>query len=453
MKKIIILLAVSLFGCGKKLDLKPNNTLVIPKTIAEFENLLDNTQVMNKTSALPQLSADEYYIPTLANFQSLFTPITRAAYIWQKDIFEGQSQIMDWTEPYAQVFYANSVLDELSKQDVGNDSEKKRIKGWALFIRSYAFYTLLSTFAKAYNSETATTDLGIPLKLNSAVTEIVQRNSVQQSYDQVVNDAIEASELLQQDIPALKRNRPSKVAAFALLARVFISMRKYDQAEIYVDKSMALYSKLINFNSLTIKTSSSFTYNSEETIYFSHNTNSAYSQTTYSTGALYGVEPTLLGLYSASDLRKAVYFRVNNNGNYAVSKGINSQINYPFTGLATDEMYLIKAECLARRNKIDESLSFLNALVKTRMSGTFIPITALNSEDLLNKVLIERRKALIWRCIRWTDLKRLNLEGRKITITRNLDGQIYTLEPNSPKYVLPIPADEIVLSGIKQNDR
>lgn len=455
MKKICLLLLLCyFFSCSKKLDLRPDSSLVLPESVQDMENLLDNTQVMNLTTALPQLSADEYYIPSTASFESLATPITRAAYIWQSDIFEGKTQIRDWTDPYAQIFICNNVLDVLSKQN-SIDATKKQIKGWALFGRAYAFYTLLSTFSKAYEPGSATNDLGIPLKLTSAVTELVKRNTVQQSYDQVINDALEASDLLSQDIPRDKRNRPSKVAAFALLARVFLSMRQYEKAEFYVDKSLSLYNKLIDYNTLSITPTSSFTYNSEETLYFSQNNNSAYGQTTYSSNGLYyNVDTTLMQLYEIGDLRKEVYFKLNANGSYAVSKGINSSRGLPFTGLATDEMYLIKAECLARRDQKDEALTYLNNLVKTRMkTGSYIQVTATNSGEALEKVLIERRKALIWRCLRWTDLKRFNLEGRQQTLIRKLGNETYSLEPNSPKYILPIPDDEVTLSGIQQNPR
>lgn len=461
MKNIVLFIFLCfLISCTEKLDLKPDSTLVLPSTVSDFENLLDNAEIMNATPALAQLSSDEYLIRSYSIWQSLFTPLTRTAYIWQSDLFEGKTQVYDWVRPYNQVFYCNSILDILEKQDIEKDNDKKRIKGWALFGRAYAFYSLISNYSKAYNSSTASTDLGIPLKLTSAVTEIVQRSSVQESYDRVIKDVLNASELLQQDIPLGKKNRPSKVAAYGFLARVYLSMRKYDEAEIYADKSLALYSILTDYNSLTIlPTSSSFTNNSIETIYFSQQFNFDYSQVTYANGTLYGIDTTLVSFYKPSDLRKQIYFRINANGNYAM-KGINNAMPYPFTGLATDEMYLIKAECLARRNQVSQSMDKLNQLLITRWNpNATVPaipyqnITAMNSEEALDKVLLERRKELIWRCLRWTDLKRLNLEGRNITLVRNLSGNIFTLEPNSPRYVFPIPDDEIVLSGIQQNIR
>jgi len=52
------------------------------------------------------------------------------------------------------------------------------------------------------------------------------------------------------------------------------------------------------------------------------------------------------------------------------------------------------------------------------------------------------------------DLRRLNKDVRFAkTLTRAINGQTYTLSPNDPKYVMPIPIQEINTSGIAQNPR
>ncbi|MBN8786906.1 MAG: RagB/SusD family nutrient uptake outer membrane protein, partial [Terrimonas sp.] len=125
-----------------------------------------------------------------------------------------------------------------------------------------------------------------------------------------------------------------------------------------------------------------------------------------------------------------------------------------FTGLATDEVYLINAECLVRKKQIDLALEQLNKLMENRfIAGTFEPLETGNADLLLEKILIERRKELCFRGIRWQDVRRLNKEGAEIVLRRELNGVEYTLEANSIKYVLPIPPAEIQYSGILQNER
>jgi len=449
----MLLFVACLFGCSKELELKPDSTIIVPETIQDFEQLLDNAEVLNTTPGLAQLSADEYFIPSLQAWNSLSNLTQRNAYIWNKDIFQGESKIWDWAAPYAGIFYCNSVLDILELQDIGNNPAKKNIRGWALFARAYSYYSLVSIFAKTYDPATANSDLGLPLKLSSDIKKIVQRSTLQETYDSIISDVLTAADLLKAEVTTDKRNRPSKVAAYALLARVYLSMRIYDQAEIYADKALLLCPELLDYNTLTVLPGrSSFTYNSPETIYFTQQA-AKYIETTFSSSVSYGVDSSLIALYGADDLRMPIYFRKNAIGNYGL-RPINNVAPNPFTGLATDELYLIKAECLARRKQKEEALLYLNKLLEKRVkTGAFTPVMALDAEDALQIILTERRKSLVWRSVRWTDLKRLNLEGRNIKLERNMGGHIYELQPNSPLYVLPIPNDEVTLSGITQNDR
>jgi len=71
----------------------------------------------------------------------------------------------------------------------------------------------------------------------------------------------------------------------------------------------------------------------------------------------------------------------------------------------------------------------------------FNPVTAASAEDALDSVLVERRKELAFRGLRWSDLRRLNNEGAGDTIYHGLNGQAHRLSPNSLNYVLPIPPD------------
>jgi len=70
------------------------------------------------------------------------------------------------------------------------------------------------------------------------------------------------------------------------------------------------------------------------------------------------------------------------------------------------------------------------------------------------KILVERRKELVLRNVRWFDLRRLNKDPRLAkTLLRKLNGQVYQLPPNDPRYTQYIPQSVIDLSGIEQNIR
>jgi hypothetical protein len=66
-------------------------------------------------------------------------------------------------------------------------------------------------------------------------------------------------------------------------------------------------------------------------------------------------------------------------------------------------------------------------------------------------ILQERRKELLFRGTRWTDLKRLNQDPKyAITLSRQLNGQVYQL-PAGETFVAWIPQRTIDMSGMKQN--
>ncbi|MES2274978.1 MAG: RagB/SusD family nutrient uptake outer membrane protein [Bacteroidota bacterium] len=454
------LLAMIAINCSCKkdfLDAKPNSTIVNPTTLADYQKLLDNSTSLNRTGALPQMSSDEYFIVSQTDFDALDQLTYKGAYLWSKDLFGGEINIPDWNAAYKAVFYANSVLDGIEKitANSGNQTDYNNIQGQALFFRAYAFYDLARNFSPVYNSPTASNDLGIPLRLTSGIDVTNSRASVQQTFDKIITDLTAATALLRDDFSTSNPNRPTKSAAYAMLARVFLYMGRYTDAENAATECLNRYSTLIDYNKVSLSTETPFSYKTAETLFFSTQ-DYAYDATTGYTNYYtnFGVDTNLIKLYSANDLRFSIYFEKNSLNNYNLKRGYVGGGYYAFTGLATDEIMLIKAECAARNNDAQTAVSILNQLLVNRYkTGTYIPLSTSTPSSALDQVLIERRKELVWRALRWSDLKRYNRDGANIVLTRNLSGKQYLLPANSPLYVFPIPSDEIQLSGIQQNNR
>src|SRR5690606_1457383 len=140
------------------------------------------------------------------------------------------------------------------------------------------------------------------------------------------------------------------------------------------------------------------------------------------------VDSALHQSYSDDDLRKWLWYE--KNGDLVSFRGSYSGSYYLFCGLASDEVYLIKAECLVRLGRVQEGMEVLNKYLTMRYrKNAFVPIDVADPQRALEIVLNERRKGLAFRGIRWSDLRRLNLEDHtKVTLRRVLDGQVYTLE-------------------------
>ena len=456
MKKIfnltaIVLVCIMFSSCQKEfLEKKPDKALLIPTTLEDFNALMDNLAVFNTSPALQEISADDYYAND-AGVAGFTTTIQKNSYLWAADIYQSQP-CADWNLPYQQVFYSNIILDGLKPLEAaeGPTSGWKTAKGSALFHREFAFYNLVQLFAKAYDKNTAGTDLGIPLRLSADVNGKLGRASIQQVYDQILTDLIQAEKLLPQQTAF--KNRPSKAAANALLARVNLTMENYEQANRYAATSLSHNNTLLDYNTISQTASNPFPYSpvddNPEIIFYDKLISYGFTSSTRTT-----VADELYQQYADKDLRKSIFFAgiapFYVKGRYT---GFRLQL---FGGLSVDELYLIQAECLARTAKQAEAMNALNMLLVTRWTkGSFQPMTAANAEDALDIILRERRKELAFRGLRWGDLKRLNKDPRFAkTVTRTVSGQTYTLAPNSKRYVLPIPVEEVSASGIPQNER
>lgn len=434
---------------NKYLETDPSSNFLTINTLADCQSLLNNKELFSETPVLGEISSDGYYIDN--NIWKYLSTPEQNAYTWQVDIFEGQRNVSDYSIPYAQVQIANQVLAALPRikfSDV-QQSEKNNIEGTAYFLRAYAFYNLLQLFAGPYESATATSDNGIALPLTPDINKIYSRASMQASYDRVITDLQQAKKGL---IDKVYRDKPSKPAADAMLARVFLSMREYPQAGAYADSCLQYYNKLMDYNYLNLSQSLTIPYLNDEILYFSYMLNNS--------GFILGrinrysiIDSVFYGSYAVNDLRKEVFFRIypNNLPGYRASYTGNL---FAFSGLATDEVYLISAECKARAGDIQGALQDLNALLSSRYKqGMFQPISATTQQDALQLILGERRKELVCRGLRFTDLRRLNKEGAGIMLNRVVNGKTYQLAPNDLRYTLPIPDDAIEGSLIVQNPR
>ncbi len=446
------------YDCDKKfLDAKPNDRLEIPHTLVDFQALLDNLRLTGSggmAGGMPQLllvGNDEYYVPD--EIFAPFTTMSKNLYLWdQKDPYGGATSLNDWGFPYRVVYYANVALEgiEKIKKDGANDAEWNNIKGGALFLRAHTFYTLAQVFAPPYNSASATASPGIPLRLKADISDKVQRATLEQTYQQIIKDLTEARSLL----PALPlvKIRASRAGVFALLARTYQTMQDYEQALVYADSCLALQSDLIDYNSVSATPTYPFLTMNDEVIFATtiiFNPNQLY----YPTRAR--VDSDLYASYSNTDLRKTLFFREREPGKFSF-RGSYDNSGYPFMGLTTGEIYLIRAECHARANNVQAAMNDLNRILKKRyIIGSFVETTANDAKDALMKVLTERRKELVFRGLRWTDLRRLNQTSETaITIKRLVNGQPYELPPNDLRYTWPIPADAMGFnSDWKQNPR
>ncbi|TCV10437.1 SusD-like starch-binding protein associating with outer membrane [Sphingobacterium alimentarium] len=429
-------------SCEKYLNEKPSAKIATPSTLEDVQLLLKDYARLNAAHPnAAELASDNFYV----NIQNLNSASERErkTYLWQENDEVGPF----WTSPYRAIFISNIIMETVEKVEGGEESIKKNYYAQARFWRALYHYSLATLFCKPYSKESAETDLGIPLKITADINLIPQRSTVMETYEFIISEIQQALPHLDTDITV--KYQPNRAGSYGFLSRIYLAMNDYTKAELYADSCLQIYSTLIDYNEI----------NTSQNVPFQARNAEVILDVQASVASLLHrnrghVDTFLLKSYSENDLRVPAFFTLNADktrgfkGHYS---GSSSAIQ--FVGIATDEIYLIKAECSARMGKTDLALKYLNLLLSKRIKkDTFVEVAETDPVKLLHIILLERRKELIARGLRWTDLRRLNQDEKyKETLKRKLGSDIYELLPGGDRYVFKIIKESVEFSGLTQN--
>jgi starch-binding outer membrane protein, SusD/RagB family len=443
----VTVLSLLLSSCTKNaLDQKPDATIAEPSTISDFQQLMDGLSggVLNNAPGLYSYRtlgdylSDECYV-TNTDYASWFinSPLITGIIEWDKNMFSSITSLIEWNNTYKIVLNTNVALEGINaiSPTASTQAAWNNVKGTALFIRGQMCYNLAQFWAQPYHAATASTDQGIVLRTGSNADVASVRSSVKDTYNQILSDLLQSVPLLPNtsaENKQVSKVRPSKAAAYGMLARTYLAMGDSVNTFKYADSALQLYSTLMNYNTLT-----GIANFNAETVY----TSMDQSGTIGSTFGFWYIDTNLVKSYDSTDLRKKlfVFYSSYAGGNVFIG---DYAANYKFTGIAVDELYLLRAEGSARMGNTSAAMADLNTLLVMRYkTGTFTPRTATDAGNALMQIIAERKKELLFRGCRWTDLRRLNTDSRfATTLSRTLNGATYTLPPNDSRYTLQIPA-------------
>lgn len=458
---IFLLLAAIAMGassCKKYLDIVPKGK-IIPSNTADYRLLLDQVNPAGKSAGFVKsfsndlLMSDDLQVTAFsANF---YGPADQNVLSFAEHIYQDFESDPDWESLYNQIYITNLVILQVMDSKNGTQQEKEQLMAEARTHRAFAYLSLVNLYAKQYNPASASTDPGVPLRKGLDFEEKLNRASVQQVYDLVIDDLKQALGHLP-SAPTINQNyRPVEAATNALLARTFLYMNNMSEAFRYADASLKLYHELIDYNTLPASANFPGTLaipaglqNKEVLLY----------KSVTSASSLFYADSNLIKLYDAgNDVRmKAMYASdaiFGLNFGYIVSEWSGRT---PAKGPSTAEMYLTRAETYARSGQITEAMNDLNTLRSFRYkTGSNYQLSAATPADALKLVLEERRRELAFRGARWFDIKRLNeFDNAGITVIHKLNTATYTLSPGSARTVLPIGRKYIGLNPeITQNPR
>jgi starch-binding outer membrane protein, SusD/RagB family len=423
-------------SCKKYVDIQPQGKIV-PTTLNDYQQLLNNSTVFNLGSGTTELMTDN----TAFTDTSIFTsedPATLNIYSWAQQIYQASQDDPEWNLYYTQIYYANVVITGVPAATNATDTGKAQVIAAAKVHRAYAYLCLVNQYAAQYDSSTASSAAGVPLLLIPNFTQPLNRASVKAIYDQVLDDLHSAVQSLP-GLPVAKTD-PSQAAAYAILARTYLDMSNYREALAYADSALQLQSIPLDLRPLASSTSPFDYLNLPPS---NLNPEVILMKASNAQDAPILLSQDLLDLLGPNDLRGKVFaiggqLLTNYNG-YLFS--YISPLEAPHVGPRVGEMYTIKAECQARLGDVQGAMQTVNALRVYRIDpASYQLLTASNQQDALTIALRERRRELFGRGFRLFDLKRLNRNpATAITITHPWrNNSNITLAPNSNGYIYPV---------------
>ena len=386
-------------------------------------------------------------------------------------------------------FYLDRI-DEVVANEISDTNIEKleQYTGEVYAVRALCYTELLKTFCKAYEPDTAQSELGVVLRTKYFTPEAARRASLYDSYQFVLDDLAEAEKRLDKENDAYGNVYMTSASAEALHARVALYMQDWDTAIEYS-------STLIDEKKATFQLSDAKTNYTSDYTYFDYMWaydlgyeviwRIGFTSTSYG-GALgtvflnfnrdytyfypdYVPAQWVLDAYEESDLRSTSYFADSESGiTIGYANGLDWPLLVKYYGnraifipqrifqvsmpkpLRLAEQYLIRAEAYCRKASPDPARAQkdLEALRKTRFaSGGTISLTGDWATDV--KTFSEERvRELYMEGFRLQDLKRwgLGFERTPQSCTQD-EGNDLKIEAGDPLFVWPIPQHELEAPG------
>ena len=332
------------------------------------------------------------------------------------------------------IFIANTVIENEKSITNGTEAEINQIVGEAYMMRAYNHFILVNLYALPYNSETATSSTGIPLKLNSSMDEVLKPSSIAEVYASVLSDIDNAEKKLNIETWETGLNyRFNTLSVDALRSRVYLYMGRWEDCYNASERVLSKKNELVDLVSGRTLPNA---YNSSESIVaLEMNMTSTYNNVDKL------VPKALYNLYlpGTQDQRARKFYKTEVGG-YSLIKGGSSEYRCSFR---VGEIYLNAAEAALKNHHPEICKTLLLKLLEKRYQTAAytqaeIDINAMDNDALLDEVYLQRQLELSYEGHRWFDIRRMEKEKRPV-LTREYEGQTYRIEDNYAELTIKIP--------------
>lgn len=422
------MLLFSIVSCDK-LDTIPEGIITI-KTEDDINFLLNSDKVTVFQTAYPIIQIGDNV--QLVGEDDYGLPISQVnAYTWQDEWYHGNDPQM-WSHHYASIFVYNSILNRINEYTELTDN-LKTYKAEALFGRAFDYFFLANLYGKVYDESYNDNSPGIPYVESSTLdAKLPGRETLAKTYERIINDLEDAIDALPET--NVNNARADKYAGYALMARVYYYMSKYELAGKYADLALEGNSFLNDpYQQLALSVS-------DKEVFYIRNLAGVILPTVYQLSDSF--------LEESFDSDPRINAIVSYPGSIMLSFS-RANLNI---GITVPEIMLIKAEVLAHDNKIDEAKTVLTSLISVKTANSTPIIEANSQSELIDFIYRERRLELFENGLRWFDMRKMFHEGLYHTpITRTYYGLTGTIGNNASDFVLKIPQGALLGTTWEQN--
>ncbi|TLX76571.1 RagB/SusD family nutrient uptake outer membrane protein [Labilibacter sediminis] len=315
-----------------------------------------------------------------------------------------------WWAAYKIIYDANQLVAFAKDIPDATDEQKKAIEGEGRVIRAYVMLKLAQMYAPAYHTNPdapSIMNVSVPVDANA---EDFPRATNREVYTQIESDLLTAIDKLgSYDDKGFFDKR----AAQAILARAYLDMHEWEKASKMAQAAHE------GIELMKREDYYGFFYRNSETIFtvaFNATDNNTYLTIPSFYWPEFGYSSVrandeFVNKFASADYRKRfflLYEDIDPDRNLVLKFEHNGQVgNAERISIRASEMYLIEAECEAELGNFSAAQDALWE-IQERVSARTSKSTA-TGQDLINEVLLERRKELFGEGFRWNDIKRRSL--------------------------------------------
>ena len=437
---IMLFLILGIFSsCTKFLDVQPESAISTSKFYQNTEEV--NNGVIACYDGLQNLYGIDYQLTGIRGENSK-AGLSLGVYELIEHFGDGPSSNtvaeQYWSYAYNTIFRANTVLANI--QHVTDPDLKQQYKGEALFIRSLCYFNMVRLFGD------------VPL-VTKVITPSEQsafaRTPSNIVYDTIVSDLkMAANDLPVSYSSSNDLGRATKGAALGILAKVYLTLHQYSDAETLTQELMTSpfsYSLMPNFNDV-------FYQEMNNEILFAVRYSTAAGEGQYfssemlpSGSHLDGLfpMPSLLSLFSPNDKRFSTTFYATKGdtvcGKYLSTDPPGSAGN-DWVVLRYADVLLMYAEASnqVHNGPTQPAIDAINA-IRTRAGLTTYTVNDFNQSTFSTAIYNESRRELAFEDHNWFTVLRMGIADSVMTAEGQREG--FTFE--SYRKLFPIPQTEI----------